>query len=696
MEITFNYKLWGLIVFFSLLLAIGVVALMYFRNPGNKDLRKWQLWILRILRFFSVFFIAFFFTGPLIKTIKRITQPPTVIMAVDNSRSMTGLDETGKQKELLTELINKISEGLKEHYDLVTYTFSTETEKNGIPVFDGKMSDYSGMLETLFNNHFNENIGAMVIVGDGRYNQGENPANLTGKFNFPLYTLGTGDTSGIQDISIADLRVNRTAFSGNKFPVEADIRITGFQGKTIRFDLFHQGEKVFTRSITSIASDFFITIPVMPDATGKGLQYYSAVVEILPGDQNRSNNTFPFAINVLENKQKIMILSHGAHPDAGALKDALEKQVNYEVSLVTAPPYPADLSAYNLLVLNQIPSSSESGQAILAESAKHRIPLLMIVGTQTFLPQFNALALGAEITPRAGDFEEAQATLNEHYALFTFSDALKEILGRFPPLKVPFAQYNLNADYQAVAWQRIKNIVTPAPLMATGSLDGRKMGIIFGEGIWRWRLYNYTLSGSHAEFNELMDKMVQYLALRDNEDNFIVDFKPVYNETEPILMTAEVYTDAYEMVNTPEVTITVTDSTQREFPYVFDRSGRFYRLNAGIFPPGRYSFMAETTLGTADYSESGAFAVMPVQTEMNDLQANHGVLYRLSYETKGSFFPAVEADQLLKEVVENNTIRPVNYFQTALNEMLNLRWIFLILLGTLGAEWFLRKFWGIY
>jgi hypothetical protein len=150
------------------------------------------------------------------------------------------------------------------------------------------------------------------------------------------------------------------------------------------------------------------------------------------------------------------------------------------------------------------------------------------------------------------------------------------------------------------------------------------------------------------------------------------------------------------MVNTPEVTITLTDSTQREFPYVFDRSGRFYRLNAGIFPPGRYSFRAQTTLGPAEYTETGGFAVMPVQTEMNDMQADHGVLYRLSYETKGSFFSAGEADQLLKAVLESSTIRPVNYFQTALNEMLNLRWIFFILLGILGAEWFLRKFWGIY
>jgi hypothetical protein len=261
---------------------------------------------------------------------------------------------------------------------------------------------------------------------------------------------------------------------------------------------------------------------------------------------------------------------------------------------------------------------------------------------------------------------------------------------------VPFAQYNADPSLVPLAFQRIKNIVTPAPLIAAGTVNGRKTGIIFGEGLWRWRLYNYTMSGSHLEFNELVDKLVQYLALRDNEDNFIIDFKPVYNETEHVQMTAEVYNDAYEMVTTPEVSIVLSDSTQKEFSYLFDRTSQFYRLDAGLLPVGEYRFRANTVLGTEELSESGTFAVIPVNLEQIDLRADHGLLFRLSGETGGMLFTPDESDALIQAVLDNHSIKNTSYFQVMINELLNLRWIFFVLILLLGTEWFLRKFWGIY
>ena len=52
------------------------------------------------------------------------------------------------------------------------------------------------MISTIANNHFNENIGALIIAGDGIYNQGKNPVNLTDEINFPVYTVGIGRYHG--------------------------------------------------------------------------------------------------------------------------------------------------------------------------------------------------------------------------------------------------------------------------------------------------------------------------------------------------------------------------------------------------------------------------------------------------------------------------------------------------------------------
>jgi hypothetical protein len=694
LKVIFEQKYWGLVLLSGFLVSAGITLLLYFRN--KEEFNRWQQHILMVLRFLTVFFISVLFTVPLIKTIRRITEYPVVLVAVDNSLSMKGLPGTEDHSEALKALTASVTKRLEDKYKVVTYSFGEKTIQQNKFDFSEKWTDYSQMLKTVYENHFNENIGALVVIGDGNYNHGENPQNNISKFHFPVYTLGVGDTTSIKDARISDVRVNKTAFAGNQFPVEADIRITGLQDLRLALKVLHNGKELYSKYLVSDNPDYFITLPFTLEANPKGLQSFTVRIESAPGEQNVQNNSWPFTINILENKQKILILSEGSHPDIGALKDALDQQINYDISLFTAEPYPAELKGYNLIVLNQLPSTSHSCVQIIDQARKYRIPLLILIGMRTMLPQINMLGLGVEIKPLAGEFDDAQVSLNEQFVSFTLSDNLKNNLLRYPPLKVPFAEYVLDAEYENIAFQRIKNITTPKPLIVTGTQHGTKTGIIFGEGIWRWRLFNYILSGGHAEFNELMDKFVQYLALHDNDDNFIIDFKPVYMETENILMSAEVYNDAFEMINTPEVSIVINDSINRDFNYSFDHSLRFYRLNAGVFPPGKYHFKAATQIGSSEFTENGEFFVAPVNLEQIDYQANHRMLFQMAHGTNGRFYEINESDSLTNSIIVNNSIKTTNYFQSMLKEILNLHWIFFVLLLFLTIEWFLRKFWGVY
>lgn len=696
MEIVFSEKYWGLIFLISLLIASGVTLLLYYKSRDVVELRPWQRALLMSLRFLAIFFVTFLLTGPLIKTLKKIIQNPVFILAIDNSTSVTNFSENAAIVDEKLGMIEKIHQSLNEKFDVVNYTFGEEVKRGNTPDFKEKRSAYSDVIQSVYNNHFNENIGALLLIGDGINNQGENPLNVARQLTYPVYTLALGDTTAYRDVRVAAIRINRNAFSGNKFPVEIDVRYQGMPNQNIRFSIKYRGDNVFSENIYTLESDGFMTISTYLDAEIKGLQYYTALVESSLEEQNKLNNSQQFVINVLENKQRILIISNGSHPDAGALKDALEGQINYEVSLFTEEPYPASFKDFNLLVLCQIPSASQSGRQIIDEANRNRVPILMMIGSQTHIPQFNLLGMGTEITLQAGNMEEAQSVVNKSFAAFTLSEKLLGNMERFPPLKVPFARYQLDAMWNVIAYQRIRNIETDRPIMAVANREGVKAGIIFGEGIWRWRMYNYLISDSHAEFTELMDKLVQYLAVRDNEDNFVIDFRPVYNETDPIIMTAEVYNDAFEPINTPEVSLVLRDSTQQEFVYLFDRGSQFYRLDAGVFPPGDYHFEATVEIGNQSYTETGNFAVMPVNIELLETQANHRMLYQLAQQSGGGFFLPTDTDNLIEGIMSNSRIKPFTYFQSLLSEILNLRWIFFIILTILSLEWFLRKFWGIY
>ena len=694
--ISFASTYWLPFVLAILFASAGIAMLLYFRNKENSELSKNKVRMLMILRFLSFFLIAFLLLSPFVKNLKKITQKPLIITAWDNSESIISTADSAKVSNEISMIKTDIADELGNGYSVIDYAFGEKTERNKILDFKEKKSDYSELLTSVNNDHLNENVGALIIAGDGIYNEGKNPINLTGIIKFPVYTIGLGDTTEVSDARIENIRVNRTAFSGNKFPVEADIHLTKLKGKKLKFSVSQNGVELQSTVVTPPNDDYFETHQFILDAGTAGLKHFLAVVETVQNERNTKNNSAEFVVNVLENKQKILILADGAHPDIGAIENTLKLQKSYDVSVFTTDPYPKNLSDFNLIILNQLPTSGKSAAQIIEASGINRIPLLFIVGNKTFIPQLNTLNQGVKISLLAGSSEEAQATINPTYATFNLSENFKEIILRFPPLQVPFANFDIAPTFTPLFYQKIKNIETAKPLLATGTLNGRKIGFIFGEGIWRWRIYNYYFSQNQDSFNELINQLVQYLSLRENEDNFIIDYKAVYAEIDDVILHAEVYNDVFERITSEEVNIKIQNPKDEEFNFTFDVQGDEYNLNAGHLPVGDYRFTAEVTIGNETFSEKGIFTVTAVNLENIITRANHQTLYQLASQSEGKYFLPGQIDNLVNEIKNNSSVKPVTYFQEMVNELLNLRWIFFILLLLLSVEWFLRKYWGIY
>jgi hypothetical protein len=694
--ISFGTKYWFIFLLALILAAAGIAILLYFKNKGNKELAGYQVKILMVLRFFSFFSISVLLLSPFIRNLKKITKNPIIITAWDNSGSLISvLDSTSTAAEFSTSR-NVISNELGNTYSLIEYSFGESTNSIESLNFTEKKSNYSELISTVANNHFNENIGALIIGGDGIYNQGKNPVNLSDEINFPIYTLGFGDTTEVSDSRVQNIQVNRTSFSGNRFPVEIEVHFSKVKGKPLKLSVLQNKTELASVIVTPPNDNYFYSTEFILEAGKPGLKHYSVRIQEVQNERNIKNNEAKFVINVLENKQKILILSDGSHPDIGAIKNTLDLQKTYDVSVFTEEPFPSNLSDFNLIVLNQLPTSGKSAAEIISSAEKGRIPMLFIVGNKTFLPQLNALAQGAKINLLAGTGEEAQADLNSSYATFNLSEEFKELLPKFPPLQVPFADYELDTDFNALFYQKILNIETARPLIATGRKNGRKIGFIFGEGIWRWRLFDYYNSQNQSHFNELINQLVQYLALRENEDNFILDFNPVYAEIDDVILKAEVYNDAFERITSKEVNIEIKNANDDEFNFTFDVQGENYNLNAGHLPTGDYTFTATVNIGNETFTEKGSITVVPVNLENVVTRANHRMLYQLATMSGGKFYPSNQVKQLTNEILNNKQLKATSYFQEMVHEILNLRWIFFILLLLLSMEWFLRKLWGIY
>jgi hypothetical protein len=65
-------------------------------------------------------------------------------------------------------------------------------------------------------------------------------------------------------------------------------------------------------------------------------------------------------------------------------------------------------------------------------------------------------------------------------------------------------------------------------------------------------------------------------------------------------------------------------------------------------------------------------------------------------QSGGKFFTSGELDELTTELKNNNNIKPAINVQEMINEILNLKGLFFVLLVIMSSEWLLRKYWGLY
>lgn len=689
MEISFEHSLSGWLILLVLLGSLAISFLLYYRNQQNSSLSPLQKGILAGLRFASLFLIFLFLLSPFIKNVKKIKLLPILAIAFDNSLSVKS------QTVDFEQLSATINDRFADDFQVEFWSFGEKVEPEGLITGNERRSDYGQMIKSLKDNYFNKNMGALLVVGDGIYNQGQNPVNFTPSLKFPVYTIGVGDTTLQVDGAIRNVKTNKVAFLKNRFPLEIELKFSKLKGKLANIEIENNGQQVYSSNVSIGSDDDFKLEFVSLEATDPGLQHYKIRVRPFAEEVNVMNNEYEFVIQILENKQKILMLSEGPHPDMGALRSSLSELQNYEAEIVTGNISPDSLKKYSLIILNQLPSTKNLASKLLTEIKESRVPVLFLIGPHSMLEQLNSLDMGLKVAP-GNNMEEVQAVFDDNFSLFVMSNQSKEILGMSPPLISPFGNIETSPLLQSLAYQSIKNIPTSKPIMAFGNAKGRKIGFIVGEGLWRWRLFNYQATGNHDAFNELTNKIVQYLSVRENEDNFNVHHLALFQENDPVEFTAELYNDSYELVNTPDVNIRIISDSLNEFQYTFDRLEDYYRLNAGSLAPGDYTFEALTQLGSQQFTEKGSFSIVKNEIELLNNQADFGLLYQLAQQSGGQFASIENFGTLLDEINNNKQITVQEHEQTRLTEWINLKTLFFMLISLLAVEWFFRKYWGIY
>lgn len=693
MNIVTEYPGW----FFILCILLGVIyaGVLYYKNR-KEDFAPLTTKLLAAFRFVAITIISFLLLTPMLKSLFRNYEKPLLILAQDNSGSLlTGGDSVFYTDEY-PERFTQLAKQLEKEYTVRTFHFGEKVNEGLDFSYSSKQTDISALFDELITRYSNRNVGALLLATDGLYNKGINPVYSSERIKFPVYAIPMGDTSVRKDIFLRRVNFNRIAFKGNMFPVEIVVGANMIEGQNSVLTISSAGTTVFSQNLTFTSNHYTETFMVLLNAEKAGLQRFHINVRQVEDEISKVNNTQDFFVDVLDTRQKILILSAAPHPDIAALKDAIESNFTNQVTQSVFSEFSGNIGEYNLLILHQLPGLNQNIQRIITEANQKEIPILFVLGAQSNLSQFNPLNTGLQVINDKEIYNESLPALNREFSLFTLSDETRKAFENFPPLVSPFGEIKTQMSATTLFYQQIGSLVTGYPLVMFNQTLNIKTGVIAGEGLWRWRITNFQKNGNHNAFNELFSKMVQYLSVKADRNQFRVFGENNFMENEPVRFDAEVYNQSYELINDPEVNVVIKSSSGNSYPFVFGKTTDAYLLDAGILPVDNYTYEASVRVGEKQLSYRGEFSVSPLNIEALNTIADHNMLFRLATRHDGQLIYPNQMEQFPDILRARDDIKTIVYTEKRFSELVNIFWVFIIILSLLSAEWLIRKRSGSY
>ena len=649
-----------------------------FRNTNKSKVHL----LLACLRFISVFGILLLFINPIVssKTFEIIKTPLPVV--VDNSSSIVDLKANKIALETYKKLIS--NSDLQDKFDVQSFQFDNDFEASDSFNFKGPQTKIDEVAKSLKSIYKNASFPT-VIITDGNQTSG-NDYVYSFDANNKVFPLIVGDTTTFMDLKISQINVNKYAFFKNKFPVEVFINYSGSKSITTSFKI-QQGNSVLnSQNISFSPSKKSVVLNLLLPADKIGVQIFKASITSNQQEKNTYNNTKNFAVEVMDQKTNVAIISDINHPDIGALKRSIESNAQRKVTTIKSNNINT-LQDYNVLVYYQPTSNFKS---VFDKNANIKINTFIITGTQTdfaFLNQYqNSL-----VFKMSNQKENYLAGFNPQFNLFAIDDIGFE---SFPPLENSFGTIQTNNNVSVLLSSKIRNIDTNMPLLAYTENQGNRSAFLLGENIWKWRLQSHVDAKSFEKFDVFIDKTIQFLASNDTKKSLIVNHERFYNSGDILEITAQYFNKNYEFDEKARLSISVTNKDNKKIKkYDLLKTNNAYKVNLDGLSAGQYDFTVKELNSNSVYK--GSFEVLDFDIEKQFVNPDLNKLSQLATQTQGKVIFSDKVDELIKSLLADENYKPMQKTIVKKTPLIDWIWLLILIAITLTSEWFIRKYNGL-
>lgn len=677
-----EYSAWWLIV---IMVVSGSLAWLLYsgRNLWNKRMRL----LLGSLRFVVVFLVLFLLLKPKLTSVNSFKEKPVFPIVVDNSESVALAFKNQEEIKATVEVIQNKLQALGFESDIVTFDRTVQSVDSFL--FNHTRSNISQLLSEIEKMTFSKKPDGILLLTDGIYNSGISPNYLT--YRSKISVLGLGDTIPRKDIAIQSVQNNSIAFFGNKFTLSVAIQAIEYAGSEA--ELLLKGEKgIIERKKIKINDNFWTgKIDFLIPAQAKGFHKYTAEIVRLKEESNLLNNKFNTYIDVVDDRENILLVANAPHPNIKAIRSALSKKENVHFEVFIPSLSEAKSTSYNLVIFHNC-ALGEMPEA--QKYVSEKTSLLYITGSNSDYGRFNSENGLLEIVSR-NEKDQIQATPNAAFSTFSINENVENTFAKLPPVEVPFGELKLNNGVEIALFQKINGIQSGKPLLIFGQ-STRKAGVLLTDGLWLWRMYEAQESGKSEVVDELITKTVQYLSSKEDKRKFrIYPHQREYEEGETPQIESELYNDLYEEVYGQKTSLKLSNLGSKTNVFEFTPMDGNSSLTLPVLPAGVYKVDAKTNYTGKELNATTEFIIKERQLEALDLRANHALLRELASKNDGKFYAWQDRDRLLKSLDKQQAI-PVWKSQEKTRNLIEEKWYYFLIVAFVCAEWIIRRYTGGY
>ncbi|TRZ45236.1 VWA domain-containing protein [Robertkochia solimangrovi] len=669
-----------------LLIALAVLvsaALSYFFY--NKQVRQHRyFWGLLLLRFFSILCVLLLLINPKYSTYTYTTQKPSLHLLLDNSTSIANLNQQAQMRELLNSI--QSNSAITEQFDIHSYAFDKDMRPGDSLNFEGAQTDITSALESTTSIN-GQNNAAIILLSDGNQTYGRNYSYSTAGTKLPVFPVVLGDTTSFNDLQVSQLNVNRYAYYKNQFPVEAIITFKGKEDITSEFAIYSGDRKVYSEKVSMGPENTAKVIHANLDAVAPGIKKFRAVILPLEQERNKNNNTRNFAVEVIDQKKSVAIISSMNHPDIGALKRMIESSERHSVQTGKPANMLSSISDHQLCILYQ---PDASFRKIMDALKKEGVNYWIISGKDTDWNFIN--------TVQSVFYKESGAGTEEVFGQpeINFSAFITEDPGfdDFPPLEIQLGDLVLQGDTDIMLMARIGNIVSVNPMLVIAEGSEGKTALLDGEGFWKWRSWSYVENGDFELFDTYFNRLIQYLASNQKKDRLTIQYDAFYDGDQPIGIRADYFDRNFSFDPNARVEINIKNEESGESRvYPMSLNGKTYEVDLSNLPAGNYDF----TVGVPSENlyRKGKFTKLEFDVERQFLDPDLEDLNNLANRSGGSIFYPEQVQQLADTLLTRTQFKPIQRSTENVVPLIEWWWLLLGITFFLGMEWLLRKYNGL-